>query len=271
MIEVTVLLVVHNCETYIKECIESILCQSYTAFELLIVNDGSTDNTPTVIKQFKDYRIRLIDNPCNDYIVSLNMGLEQAKGEYIARMDGDDVMLPERLERQVKIMNVRKDIAVCTSWCKCFGSCDDIIGRESGFISTPLVYMLKGNFIAHPATMLRKSFLVENKLVYRDYKFAEDYKLWSEIAIKGGNIWVIPEVLLKYRCPTHQISYKKQEHQAETSLLIKSEILNYLVEYYSRRDQSITTLYESLFSFNERGMLPADLIFDVFYEIFYHQ
>lgn len=269
--EVTVLLVVHNCEMHIEECIQSILCQSYNDFELLIINDGSTDNTHAKIAQFEDHRIRLINNPQNDYIESLNVGLKQAKGEYIARMDGDDLMLPERLKEQVEVMNTQKDITVCSCWLQCFGLYNNTVESYSGLIDYPLVRMLKGNIIAHPTTMLRKAFLEYHNLLYKDYKYAEDYKLWCEIAICGGKTWVIPNVLLKYRCSSSQVSCKKQNMQAETSFLIKNEILEYLVESYSNEDQSMIKLYEYLLSYNEKDELSANLIFDVFYEILYQK
>lgn len=100
--EVTVLLVVHNCELFIHECVRSILNQVYTDFELLVIDDCSTDSTLSIIRSFDDKRIRLVCMSENNYINSLNVGLRMAEGKYIARMDGDDVMLPCRLEKQVK-------------------------------------------------------------------------------------------------------------------------------------------------------------------------
>lgn len=269
--EVTVLLVVHNCENYIDECIQSILSQSYKDFELLIINDGSIDRTRSKIEQYNDQRIHLINNPQNDYIASLNMGLEQARGEYIARMDGDDLMSPERLKKQVEVMKTQQDIVVCSSWLQCFGLYTNILKNFSGLIKNPLIEMLKSNIIAHSTTMLRSSFLKSHNLLYKDYKYAEDYKLWSEIAICGGKIWVIPDVLLNYRCSTDQITSKRQKLQSETAFLIKNEILNYLVEHYSKADQSISELYEYLSLYNEKNELSANLIFDVFYEIFHQK
>ncbi|MCS2221617.1 glycosyltransferase [Bacteroides fragilis] len=266
--EVTVLLVVHNCEMYIAECIQSVLCQTYKDFELLIIDDGSTDGTLSKIEQFKDQRIRLISNSCNDYIFSLNQGLRLAKGKYIARMDGDDVMHLERLERQVEVMNFQTDITVCSSWFQCFGSYNEIVRGYSGLIDNPLVQMLKGNIIAHPTSMLRKSFLEKYNLLYKNYQYAEDYNLWKEIVVCGGKIWVIPDILLRYRCSLNQISCKKQVEQRETSLLIKKEILDYLFKNYRNSDESLNALYRNLFCFNEKEELSAELIFDVFYEIF---
>ena len=95
--KVTVMITVYNGEKYISECIESILKQTYTNFELLIVDDGSTDNTRRLIRDFKDLRIRLIENT-HDYIHSLNIGLNNSRGEYIDRIDADDIMMPERLQ-----------------------------------------------------------------------------------------------------------------------------------------------------------------------------
>ena len=91
--KVTIMMVVHNGEKYIYDCMESISKQTFSDFELLIVNDGSTDRTREIILSFKDSRIKLIDNT-HDYIDSLNIGLNESNGEYIARIDADDIMLP---------------------------------------------------------------------------------------------------------------------------------------------------------------------------------
>src|SRR5580698_9685158 len=104
--KVTVLMPVYNGEKYIKEALESILQQTFIDFEFLIINDGSTDNSVSIIKSFNDNRIRLIHNEKNSGLVySLNKGIGLSNGEYIARMDCDDVSIPERLEKQVGFLN----------------------------------------------------------------------------------------------------------------------------------------------------------------------
>lgn len=265
--EVTVLLVVHNCELFIHECVRSILNQVYTDFELLVIDDCSTDSTLSIIRSFDDKRIRLVCMSENNYINSLNVGLRMAEGKYIARMDGDDVMLPCRLEKQVNVMRNHPDIAVCSSWYKCFGLYDEVSKGNSCKISHPLLILLRGNIMAHPTTMIRKSFFVDHNIIYKEYLYAEDYKLWSDVAIAGGSFYVIPEVLLEYRCSTSQISYQNHEEQTDTAFLIKSEILEHLISKHSVHDRDLMALYDILISFNEKEELSSDTIFSVFTEI----
>jgi glycosyltransferase involved in cell wall biosynthesis len=105
---------VYNCELYIKEAIYSILNQTFTDYELIIIDDCSTDSTADIIKDYSDSRIIFFEKDSNSgYTNSLNYGLSVAKGEYIARMDGDDISLPTRLEKQVHFLNSNPDIVLC--------------------------------------------------------------------------------------------------------------------------------------------------------------
>lgn len=266
--EISVLLVVRNCEKYINECLDSILCQTYADFELLIVDDASTDNTVSFIKAYEDKRIRLVCMPENNYIQSLNWGMKNARGKYIARMDGDDIMNPHRLEKQVELMNKNPDITVCSSWYECFGNQNYVIRENSGRVKNPILVLLRGNVMAHSTTMIRKSFLVEKNIQYKDYLYAEDYKLWSDIAMAGGELYIIPEVLLKYRCSTDQISFIKQEEQANTAFLIQNEILDLLIKLETKKDNNLLQLYKLLSTYNEKDELSSDTIFNLFSEIF---
>jgi len=108
--EVTVLMSVYNGEKYLREAIDSILNQTFTDFEFLIVNDGSTDRTAEILRSYDDPRIIIINNEKNIGLTkSLNIGLRMAKGEYIARMDADDVSMPERLQKQIELLNQKKN------------------------------------------------------------------------------------------------------------------------------------------------------------------
>lgn len=264
---VTVLLVVYNCENYISECIQSILNQSYTDFELLVIDDGSIDATVCIIDKIKDKRIRLFYNK-HDYIESLNLGLREAKGKYIARIDGDDIMTLHRLKKQVDLMENNPNITVCASWIKCFGLYEETIESYKGYIDNAILQMLLGNIISHPTVMIRKSFIELNTIFYKKYPYAEDYKLWYDIATKGGTFWVIPEVLLHYRCSSNQISHIKEMEQQKTTSKIQNEILEYLIEK-SDNNIGLTNLYEQLSLYNQKEELSFKTIIYVFYEIFH--
>jgi glycosyltransferase involved in cell wall biosynthesis len=122
------------------------------------------------------------------FITNLNKGIEYSRSKYIARMDADDIMDPLRLEIQLERMeNLRID--VCASWLKMFGAYTKTYIKTyglHGFVDNPLAELVQINCIAHPSIMIRRSFLIENKLQYENYPFVEDYKLWFEIAKKGG-------------------------------------------------------------------------------------
>ncbi len=120
--KVTVLMPVYNAEKYLKTAIESILKQTFSDFELLIINDGSTDGSEEIIRSFNDKRIRLFNNEQNLGIIkTLNKGLNLAKGEYIIRMDADDISLPDRLELQVKYMEENPGIGISGTQARIFG------------------------------------------------------------------------------------------------------------------------------------------------------
>lgn len=163
---------VYNCDKYISECIQSILKQTFDEFELLIINDASTDNTLNIIKSFKDRRIKIISMKQNNYIEALNTGLKNAKGKYIARMDGDDIMLPNRLETQVRLMEDNPNVHICCSWYECFGIYKNVSKGYSGKILHPLLYLLSRNIFAHPTAMLQKSFLQKHHITYKEYPYA---------------------------------------------------------------------------------------------------
>lgn len=228
MIGVTVLMPVWNSENYVGEAIESVLRQSYTDFELLIVDDGSEDGTVDVIHRYHDARIRLVRRE-HHFIGSLNEGLRLARGKYIARMDSDDVMHSERLMTQVRRMEEMPEIAVCGSWMRCFGKgvIFSVLRTCRGKVADPLLALLERNILYHPTVMIRKSFLTENNLEYKDYARAEDYKLWVEIAESGGQFYVEPQVLLFYRVSQQQVSAQQGERLGK---MIRREILESLLK-----------------------------------------
>ena len=225
---VTVLLPVYNCETYIAEAMESVLAQTFTDFELLIIDDASTDRTVDVIKSYSDSRIVFLQKPKNTgYTRSLNMGLQMARGKFIARMDGDDVCRPNRLERQVNVLQSRPELLLV-------GSLFSIIGGLKPRYS-PLthelikVYLLHHNYIQHPTVMMRREVITQFNLQYNPaYEPTEDYKLWSEI-VRCGKVEVINEILLDYRMHVAQTSTVRMIEQEEQANRVRLEMVSLLV------------------------------------------
>ncbi len=211
MVKISVVMPAYNAEKYIGQAIESILNQTYRDFELIIVNDGSTDNTKNIILSYKDERIIYLENEKNSGIViTLNKGLDNAKGEYIARMDADDISKNDRFEKQIDFLEKNKEIALLGSGICIFGENTEETNRvftnDSEQLKAELIF---NSSIAHPTVMIRKSVLDENNLRYNvEFAGAEDYYLWWEIS-KKGKICTLSDILLNYRIHSSQITKKK--------------------------------------------------------------
>ncbi len=202
--KISVVMSTYNRASFLPRSIESILNQTFTDFEFIIINDGSPDNSAEILKKYakQDSRIRVITNKQNKGLIySLNKGLDEAKGKYIARMDDDDIALPNRFEKQYAFMEKNKDFAAVGSWV---ANPDD--NKKWAFHSETspekikvLLYLNKVP-ISHPASFLRRSFLNKHHIRYSyKYKAAEDRKFWLDIIDAGGKITNIPEVLLLFR------------------------------------------------------------------------
>jgi glycosyltransferase involved in cell wall biosynthesis len=198
---VSVLMPAFNCERYIGEAIESILAQSYSDFELLIVDDHSTDSTGAIVREYcqRDERIRALANEGTRGIVgALNTGLERARGVYVARMDADDLSLPDRLEKQHHFLEEHRDIAVCGTNMELFGAQSYVwrLPPDHESIRAGLIFTV---FIAHATTMIRRAIMEEHHYRYdADYAYAEDYELWSRLS-ERHRFANLPEVLYRYR------------------------------------------------------------------------
>lgn len=210
--KISVLMPVYNCELYIKEAVESILNQTFDDFEFLIIDDASTDDTVNIIKKYTDSRIQLIEKPINTGLThSLNYGLNIAKGDFIARMDGDDISVLQRFKKQIDFLDANPDVVLCGSFFSIIGTNDVIIVPED-YESIKLT-MLKRCCIGHPTVMMRKAIFDKYSLNYDVTKEpAEDYDLWIKLLDKG-EIYNIQEVLLYYRLHISQVSVKRQAEQ----------------------------------------------------------
>lgn len=216
MVKISVLLPVYNSSLYIEESIQSILQQSYPDFELLIIDDGSFDGSLGKIRGIHDSRIKVISHAVNIGLIrTLNEGLSLCTGEYIARMDGDDIALPHRLARQVAFMDANPHIGVCGSQAEYIGIAGTTI-KPINHDEIRCWQFFHCTFV-HPTVMLRKSILDNHGVKYWDYPHAEDFELWNRLG-EVTQLTNLPEVLLKYRVHTNQVSYiheTMQEQMAE--------------------------------------------------------
>ena len=225
---VSVLIPCYNCEEYVEEAVMSIIKQTYSNLEILVIDDGSTDNTKTILQRLaqKDSRIRYIKNEENlKLIKTLNKGLDLCNGKYIARMDADDISLPTRIEKQVNFLETHPEIGVVGTYIQIFGVRKSVwkMDTKDKYIRA---HLFCNSSFAHPSVMMRTSILRDNHLYYNtDYPHAEDYKLWCDIA-QYTKLANIPEILLFYRINENQVSNKYNKEQKETAQRIREEYIN---------------------------------------------
>lgn len=223
---ISIVIPVYNSARYLHECMDSIFNQTFQDFEVIVVDDGSTDNTVEIIQSYKDPRIKLICNEHN-YIQSLNMGMTAAKGKYIARMDSDDIMLPKRLQLQYDFMENNSDIDILGGGMKIFGKSNgEYIPKENITIWD----MLDGCCITHPTVMMRNKVIKDFGFKYeKEYIYAEDYRLWIKMMQAGLRFKNLQEILIYYRTSDTQITCQKTDIQAKTANIIREEAAKWLI------------------------------------------
>jgi glycosyltransferase involved in cell wall biosynthesis len=224
---VSVLMPVYNGEHYLRQAVDSILHQTFEDFEFIIINDGSTDNTLSILKDYTDPRIILLQNKQNKGLVAtLNYGLSVVRGQYIARMDADDIAFPHRLEKQVQFMESNPSVGLLGTNVIFI----DEHGKEGQlahgtqwhfYPSTVRWRLLWETTVHHPSSMIRRTTLTKNNLWFDPaYFLAEDFDLWTRI-IKYSEATYLPEVHLQYRLHSQGLSFSNREKQ----LAIHSQVV----------------------------------------------
>ena len=201
--KVSVLLPVYNGEQFLDEAIDSILNQTFRDFELLILLEyGSNAASREIVESKKaDQRVRVIENKESKLGLaeSLNLGMKEAKGEYIARMDADDISLPKRFEKQVKYLDRHPNIVMCGTAMR--GLYDDGHMDDRGYFADPgsiRFECMLGNPFGHPTVMWRKDVFLREKLFYRNTPYSEDFELWKRV-VELFPCANLKEYLLMYR------------------------------------------------------------------------
>lgn len=198
---VTIIMPVYNAGKFVHSAIDSICRQSFAGFDLLVLDDGSTDDTASVVQSFTDPRIHYIKNDCNMGVAkTLNRGLDLAQSEFVVRMDADDICYPQRLARQVDFMEKNPAVGLSGSWVRYFGNQPPIVDRSPVGPEIVRAFLLFDNPLYHPSVILRKSCFDHYGLRYDPlYSRSEDYELWLRAA-ECFPIDNIPEPLIKFRC-----------------------------------------------------------------------
>ena len=228
--EVSVVMSVYNGEKYLGEAVQSILNQTFKDFEFIIVDDGSTDHSLEIIQQYaqNDNRIRIVINEENMGLSgSLNKGIELAQGEYIARMDADDISLPERFARQASFMESHPEIGICGTWVMNIGKHAGTswkLPTEDATIRCQLLFNVP---LVHPSVMMRRCLFSDLKQRYPDHAYAQDYALWSQASMctKFSNI---PEVLFSYRHHPDQAAQVHRKEQNICAVRVQRDLLERL-------------------------------------------
>lgn len=231
---VSVIMGVYNTEAWmLREAVGSILNQDYRKLEFILVDDGSDVPVSSVLSEIKDERLLLLRNERNIGLTkSLNIALRHAAGKYIARMDADDISLPDRISTQVAFMEKRRDIAVCATRAEYFSESTSTVykcriprtreAQQAGLFFSNLSFI-------HPSTMLRAEFLREHGICYDErYPRAQDYRLWVQIT-EYGTLHVINKVLLRHRIHDGQVSLSAGGQQAACADAISLEQLTSLM------------------------------------------
>lgn len=216
--KVSVVMSVYNGEAYLREAVKSILNQTFSDFEFIIINDGSTDRTPEILETIKDPRVRVINQPNRGLTVSLNRGIRLAQGEYIARMDADDISEPERLERQVEIIDRNPNIALVGCWYKVVDEQGKVLAHrklpiDSDKLAKELVHR---NILCHGSVLIRKDAVEAVGLYNESLRYAQDYELWLRMLREGFKASVVPDFLYSYRISPESVAkvYAQQEYVA---------------------------------------------------------
>jgi glycosyltransferase involved in cell wall biosynthesis len=210
---------VWNGETYLREAIDSILNQTFDNFEFLILDDGSTDETPVILNDYvdRDPRIRIIPLDHQGIVMALNLGVKEARANWIARMDCDDIARPERLERQWQAVQKRPDAVLCHTQIHIIGE-ERYVTPAGRFIRTEAMIRLRLCFhcpIIHPTVMFRSDSFLACGGYLPEERHAEDFGLWGRLVEKGAIVG-ISKPLLDLR--VHHASISKQEANFQMEL-----------------------------------------------------
>lgn len=213
---------VYNAQKYLSEAIDSVLAQTFDDWELILINDGSTDRSKAIIERYRDSRIRYVENEQNmGLIATLNKGIDLCEGEYIARMDADDIAMPDRLSMQTDFLDRHADYVMCGTDAIVIDANGQQTGKIKNLCRDALlqINLLFTNPFIHPTMLIRRRILINNRYNVH-YRHTEDYELWCRLA-KLGKVANLNAELLKYRWHNTNVSVVYNDIQQN----LKDEII----------------------------------------------
>lgn len=195
---VTIGLPIYNAEKFLSDCIKSILNQTYKNLEIILVNDGSTDNSYEIMKKFKDPRIKIINDGSNKGLIyRLNQMIEMSRGEIFVRMDADDIMFANRIEKQLAVLESDQNIDLVHGDAVSINNKNQVIGFKKALLVKNKQNVLAGIVPIHPTVMAKKEWFKKN-LYDKEFILIEDLELWYR-TIETSNYYCINEPLIFYR------------------------------------------------------------------------
>lgn len=231
---------VYNAEKYLGRAIESILSQTYTHFELIIVNDGSTDNSKNIILSYSDPRIKYFENPANLNIVKTrNRCLAESSGEYIAVLDSDDVAKPKRLEEQISFLEENPEYGMCGTFYEIINAYDELIYKMNVPVSDRdnQTFLNFNVCFCHSTVMMRSE--LANKFKFREgFDIIEDYELAYNVS-KVAKIANLPSYLTQYRVHGNNVTIEKKERMLALRKKMDESVLNDLGVNFSNAELEI--------------------------------
>lgn len=233
--KISILMPVYNAERFLAAALDSILAQTFTDFELLILDDGSTDGSPELVRSYQDPRIRYFQNRGNLGIsATLNKGIELAAAPLIARMDADDICYPERLQKQYNYMQQHQECALVACWVRVVNEQGEFV-RQDDFKSQYYYYNLTFEcWIYHPTILFRKE-AVQAVGGYTT-PYSEDFELFWQLS-RIHKFYVLPEVLLDYRVTDqslHQVLKKEEYHRTQQAQVLRN------IRYFTQEETVVS-------------------------------
>jgi hypothetical protein len=214
----------NTAESFLRRAIESVLSQTYQNLELIVVDDASTAGDSDIVRSYEDSRIVLLRNDENRHVAAtVNRGMEIARGQYIARMDSDDVCLPRRIEKQVAYLMRHPDIDIVCAQARLFGARSGAFAPRVTKAARMRTELFFNCGVVHPTVMFRADFIRKHNLRYEEglnYRAAEDYEMWTRCA-DLGNMAEYPHILLNYRVHTGQVSTAAGGRQQAATLRVR--------------------------------------------------
>lgn len=234
---ISVIMAAYNAQSYIVEAIDSILNQTCGDFELIIINDASTDGTMAIVRAYADKRIVILENERNiGLAASLNKGIKGARGKYIARMDADDISRKDRFEKQIKVLEENPEYHVCVTPIQLFGKNNTMAGqgyRTDEEIKAELIW----NTPVTHGTMLFLTDKIKKHNLYYDESFGvgQDWKFWLDVR-DHVKIYLLDELLYHYRISEQNVSFTSDEKKKLMTLRMHRMLLDELQVKYTEAD-----------------------------------